>query len=64
VGTSIAASTLAGLVSMGTGTDLVRIPIVVGVSMARAAYVELDRSANRIALLGGIAEQLHPIGPR
>lgn len=54
-GTATAMSAIAGLASMATGTDFVRVPVVIGVSMARAAYIELDGSTNRLDLMSAIA---------
>ncbi len=56
VGSATAMSAVAGLASIATGTDLVRIPVVVGISVGRLAYVELDGAAHRLDLMRAILE--------
>lgn len=50
-GAATAVSAIAGVAATVTGTDLVRVPVVIGVSVARAAYVELDASTHRLNLM-------------
>jgi hypothetical protein len=57
-GTATAISAIAGIASLTTGTDLVRVPVVLGVTVLRVAYYEVDGSARRVQLLGEIAGQL------
>lgn len=60
-GTATTVSAVAGLASMATGTDLVRVPVVIGVSMARAAFIEMDGATHRVELMGAIASGLRTV---
>lgn len=62
-GATTATNVIAGLAAMATGTHLARVPAVLGVSMAQAAQVELDRATQRLDLMAAIAGGLGVPGP-
>jgi len=56
--TATVTSTIAGLASMATGTDAVRIPTVLVIYMAKGLVAEIDRSASAIRDFGSVVDQL------
>lgn len=51
-------SVIAGLASLATGTDAVRVPVVLSVSALRGLHSSVDASRQRVVALGDVAEGL------
>jgi hypothetical protein len=59
-GTAVATSTLAGLAALATGTEAIRLPVVVGVALTRVAYGELAAATRRVAAMGAVVAEFRP----
>ena len=57
-GSATVVSSVAAVVSMATGTDLVRIPVVLAVSVIRSGHAELDAAGRRLGTLSDVVQSL------